>query len=171
MVYCARRWTLLIVGLCTSSISARHRSLLVANLSALNHSISLLFVCNVASTSPISLLSVTQSLYSLAITLLGRQWWLRFGPILGFVVLSSNLWWWMLLFFWILWWICGSPLVTDFGFCGCCCFLGLWIYGSPLVFLHLLVFFFFFLVVVSRMDMGLLGWDGRVWVYWIDRWV
>ena len=80
-----------------------------------------------SATSSISLLLVTQSLYSLAATSPGHQWWLRFGPILGFVVLSSNLWWWMLLFFWILWWICGSPLVTDFGFCGCCCFLGLWI--------------------------------------------
>ena len=32
-------------------------------------------------------------------------------------------------------------------------------------------FFFFLVVVVARMDMGLLSWDGRVWVCWIDRWV
>ena len=96
----------------------------------------------------------------------GRSW-LRFGLILGFVALSSNLYWWMLFFFWVLLWICGSPSVTDFGFCGCYCFLGIVVnlYGSPWV------FFFFFSVVVARMDMGLLGWDGRVWVHWIDRWV
>ena len=29
----------------------------------------------------------------------------------------------------------------------------------------------FFLVVVAGMDMGLLGWDGRVWVCCIDKWV
>ena len=70
----------------------------------------------------------------------GRSW-LRFGPILGFVALSSNLYWWMLFFFWVLLWICGSPSVTDFGFCGCYCFLGIVVnlYGSPWGF-----FFFFF---------------------------
>ena len=31
--------------------------------------------------------------------------------------------------------------------------------------------FFFFFFFVARMDMGLLGWDGSVWVCWIDRWV
>ena len=65
-------WSIvLITELCLSLVSARRRSLLVAGLY----------------TSPISLLSVTWSLYSLAATTLGRRWWLRFGPILGFVVL------------------------------------------------------------------------------------
>ena len=75
---------------------------------------------------------------------------------------------WDLVRFWVLW----CCLRISGG--GCCCFSGfcgesLWV--SPWVFLHLLVFFFFLLVVVAGMDISLLGWDGRVWVCWIDRWV
>ena len=62
---------------------------LVADLSALNHLISLLFVCNVASTSLISLLSVTRSLYSLAATSLGRRC-LRFA--LPLTLTGSDIW-------------------------------------------------------------------------------
>ena len=46
MVYCAHHRTLPVVGLCTSPISTRRRSLHVADLFALNHLISLLFGCN-----------------------------------------------------------------------------------------------------------------------------
>ena len=59
---------------------------------------------------------------------------------LGFVV---NLWVSVSHQFWVLWMLLFS------GFVNLC--------GSPLVFLHLLVFFFFLLVVVARMDMSLLS--------------
>ena len=46
MVYCAHHRTLPVVGLCTSPIFTRRRSLHVADLFALSHLISLLFGCN-----------------------------------------------------------------------------------------------------------------------------
>ena len=133
---------------------ARCRSLHVADLSTLSHSISLLFVCNVVDLSTLS--------HSISL-LFGRnvarspvvaEIWSNFGfcgvvfeslvvdavVFLGFVV---NLWVSVSHQFWVLWMLLFS------GFVNLC--------GSPLVFLHLLVFFFFLLVVVARMDMSLLS--------------
>ena len=104
---------------------ACHRSLHVANLCSLP--VSLLFVRNVASTPLISLLLVTRSLYSLAVTLLVMaEIWSNFGfcgvvfeflvvdavVFLGFVM---NLWVSVSHRFWVLsfvdvgvFWVCES---------------------------------------------------------------
>ena len=86
---------------------------------------------------------------------------------------------WDLVRFWVL--LCCLRISGG----GCCCFSGFcgesvglrfwvlwWIFmGLSVGFSASASFFFFFSVVMAGMDIGLLGWDGRVWVCWIDRWV
>ena len=77
----------------------------------------------------------------------------------GFVCVFCSLAWWVFLsvfFFLSSHW---------FGFCDCD---GGWFVIWKRKGVAGPFFFFFF---VAKMDMGLLGWDGSVWVCWIDRWV
>ena len=142
MVCCARRRTLLVVGLCMSPTSARCRSLYSSSATSLTRH---------------------RSLYSLAaMSPVVAEIWSDFGfcgvvfeslvvdaiVFLGFVV---NLWVSVDYWFWVLW------MLLFFGFVN--------LRGSPL-------FFFFFFLQWWWLGWTWVCWvEMEVWICWTDRWV